>query len=66
MSSVPTTMPRLSVVDSGRAVGMLEAGMAARAIARQHCAQCARNHNLPEKRASDGKRETWFALGWNQ
>ena len=26
----------LSVVDRGRAVGMLEAGMAARAIARQH------------------------------
>ena len=35
MLSVPTTMPRLSVVDRGRAVGMLEAGMAARAIARQ-------------------------------
>ena len=36
MLSVPTMMPRLSVVDRGRAVGMLEAGMAARAIARQH------------------------------
>ena len=36
MLSVPTTMPRLSVVDRGRAVGMLEAGMATRAIARQH------------------------------
>ena len=36
MLSVPTTMPRLSVVDRGRAVGMLEAGMAAQAIARQH------------------------------
>ena len=35
MLSVPTTMPRLSVVDRGRAVGMLEAGMAARAIAWQ-------------------------------
>ena len=36
MFSAPTTMPRLAVVDRGRAVGMLEAGMAARAIARQH------------------------------
>ena len=36
MLSVPTMMPRLSVVDRGRAVGMLEAGMAAQAIARQH------------------------------
>ena len=36
MLSVPTTMPRLSVVDRECAVGMLEAGMAARAIARLH------------------------------
>ena len=36
MLSVRTTMPRLSVVDRGRAVGMLEGGMAALAVARQH------------------------------
>ena len=48
-------MPRLSVGDRGRAVGMLEAGMAARAIARQHNVHpttiCRRNAT------SDGKRE---------
>ena len=59
MLSVPTMMPRLSVVDRGRAVGMLEAGMVARAIARQQ--QCPRNHNLLAKRTSDSKRDTWFA-----
>ena len=65
MLSVPTTMPRLSVVDRGRAVGMLEAGMAARAIARQlniHATTiCRRNARqtaretpgLPQDRISD-------------
>ena len=47
MLSVPTTMPRLSVVDRGCAVGMLEAGMAALAlhattICRRHAYQTAR------------------------